>query len=198
MKKLTLVLLVIMLVYGNCGNILKPDPNVEYDVGLPSISSIGSNTFGCKINEVNWQDKISPYTNNTHIIADSKFIYDKQKDSTTIIIKGRCYRYVPKTLENLSLQFKSRGLPKEGQTYILSKNAKIEMNYYAENKFESFNTDKAQNPEINFVTFIRVDTSNKIVSGSFEGQLASSTTRTSKLPIKDGRFDILFQKITPQ
>jgi hypothetical protein len=194
MKKLTLVLLVIMLVYGNCGNILKPDPNIEYDVGLPSITANGDNTFGCKINSVNWRNQASsPDPSKTHIITDSKFIYDKLKDSSTIIIKGNCYRNVPKTNENLSLEFKSKGIPYEGKVYALSKNAKIGMNYFLENSPSNiYNTDKAQNPEINFVIFTRVDTTNKIVSGSFGGQLVSSTL--NKLTVKDGRFDVRFQK----
>ena len=139
----------------------------------------------------------SSYKNETHIVTESTFTYNRKNDSTIIIIKGACFRHVPKAYEKLSLEFRSKGLPKQNVTYILGKNAIIDVNHFREKNLPIMsNTNKLTNPEINLITFTRADTTNKIVAGLFEGQIISSTKNISI--ITDGRFDVLFKKILYQ
>ena len=199
MKKMIFALLIISFILSGCFNIFKFDPNIEYDVGIPSITISGENTFGCKIDKVAWraENEYSSYKNETHIVTESTFTYDRKNDSTIIIIKGACFRHVPKAYEKLSLEFRSKGLPKQNVTYILGENAIIDVNHFRENNLPIMsNTNKSTNPEINLITFTRADTTNKIVAGLFEGQIISSTKNMSI--ITDGRFDVLFKKILYQ
>ena len=201
MKKVIYKLLTFtsIFVFTGCINFLKPDPNIEYDVGIPAATAIGENTFGCRINRVSWRagSDYSTYINKTHIVGDSKFIYDRKNDSTTIIIKGACFRFVPMAFEKMSLQLKNKGIPKQNISYMLGNNASIDVNYFIDNSsFMEFNTNKLTNRESNFITLTRVDTTNKIVAGYFEGQLIN--LNKNKLTITEGRFDILLKKINYQ
>ena len=48
-------LLIISFILSGCFNIFKFDPKIKHDVGIPSITISGKNTFGCKIDKVAWR-----------------------------------------------------------------------------------------------------------------------------------------------
>jgi hypothetical protein len=196
MKKMTLVLLGIMLVYGNCK--FETKEVIPEDISiLPPVTDNGANTFGCLIDKVVWVNKGSS-TSGVNIY-NSTFVYSRQKDSTIIDIKGNMYTYDGKSDDNFSLGFSGKGIPKVGLTYVLEKDAKMRMEYYKRlNNSNVYVISKNPNPELNTITFTKVDTLSKIVSGRFEGKLVNSTSNNNTLNVSDGRFDIKFQKITPQ
>ena len=79
MKKMIFALLIISFILSGCFNIFKFDPNIEYDVGIPSITISGENTFGCKIDKVAWraENEYSSYKN--ELITMKTFFCQKNK-----------------------------------------------------------------------------------------------------------------------
>lgn len=196
MKKLTLVLLGIMLLYGNCKFETKEVVPEDISV-LPPVTDNGANTFGCLIDKVVWVNKGSSSSGVN--IYNSTFGYSKQKDSTIIDIKGNMYTYDGKSDDNFSLGFSGKGIPKVGVSYVLGKNANLRMEYYRRlYNSNVYVISKSPNPEFNTITFTKVDTLSKIVAGRFEGKLVNSTSNNNTLTVSDGRFDIKFLKINPQ
>ena len=198
MKKMTLVLLGIMLLYGNCTIFNHSNEIIPEEISvLPPFSDNGANTFGCLIDKAVWVNK--GYGPSNVNIYSSTFVYSKQKDSTIIDIKGNMYTYDGKSDDNFSLGFSGKGIPKAGVTYVLGKNANLRMEYYRRlSNSNIYVINKSPNPEFNTITFSKVDTVSKIVAGRFEGKLVNSTSSYNTLTVSDGRFDIKFQKINPQ
>lgn len=196
MKKMTIVLLVILLVYGNCKFETVPIAPPEDISILPPFSDNGANTFGCLIDKIVWVNKGSAYSGVN--IYNSTFVYSKEKDSTIIDIKGNMYTSDGKSDDSFSLGFSGKGIPQVGITYVLGKNANLRMEYYRRlYNSNVYVISKSPNPELNTITFSKIDTSSKIVAGRFEGKLVSSTLNNNILTISDGRFDIKFLKINP-
>jgi hypothetical protein len=189
MKKLTLLSLVAMLVYGNCvfeKKVVLPDETAV----MPPFSLNGANKMGCYLDNIIWANGgVNPTGLNN---ITTTFRFSKQKDSTVFNISGNLYTY--KNDDNFSLGFSGKGIPKVGETYTLGKNADIRIEYQRKNDVSKYVIFKDKNPELNTIIFTKVDTLNKILSGRFDAKIFNSITKDSPIKVSDGRFDVQYLK----
>lgn len=190
MKKLTLLSLIGLLVYGNCTFMSEKPVLPDEAAVMPPFSLNGANKIGCYLDNIIWANGgVNPNGLNN---ITTTFRFSRQKDSTVFNIVGNLYTY--KNNDNFSLGFSGKGIPKVGETYTLGKNADIRIEYKRNIDVNKYVIFKDKNPELTTIIFTKVDTLNKILSGRFDAKIFNSTTKDSPIKVSDGRFDVQYLK----
>jgi hypothetical protein len=209
MKKLTLVLLAVVLIYGNCTS-AKETPEPANSFVLPDLTLAGKYTMACFIDNVAWKNAGShttPASWGTYAALpnlEASLIFSKQKDSTQIHINGNMY--TTNRDDDLLLKFSCKGLPKPAEVYYNNSTPKVNLDViYIPNgggKTSPYDYTKEKfiiNPKLDNssnISFVKVDTINKIISGVFYAKIYSSqNTSSQNVPktVFQGRFDVKYQ-----
>ena len=190
MKKITLLGIVILLVYGNCTSTYTTDPLPK--LTLPDFTTEGKYTMGCIIDGNVWvpggviPGKNALLSGGAGIIPFNVSVsrYRKYQNYTqlatfyigSIMSYTDVYRVFDFSVEN-------NDLPQIGKSPI----TKI---YYSDNYGGSYTyIDKLNPPTVDFVKF---DTLSKIASGRFNGVIYRDSTKSKPSKLVDGRFDVKF------
>ena len=170
MKKITLLGIVLLLVYGNCR--FESSPPIEVAPSLPDYSVDGRNTIGSKMNDIVW-------TSTKNLSSTFK---DKSSNVALPIfsIKGETSISSYRTF-NFSVEHKN--LPKIGK-FSMTK-----ISYQDTNLGQYLFIDKLNPPIVDFTKF---DPTTSIASGKFEGVIYMDSTKKSPLKISEGRFDVKY------
>jgi hypothetical protein len=205
MKKLTFILLIVVLIYGNCGSAKEiPDPAKTFK--LPDLTIIGKNYLACEINNIVWintgthVNKKGSWGSSRILNLEKYFYYNKEDDSTRLEIKGNMF--TKKRDDYLNLNFTIKGFPEISQKYYIGKNKSfnIEIYYKASQNgngllpYEPF----ISNSEVSnsaYISFSKIDTTNKIISGEFLAQLFFTPNPYQKFDpiiLSNGRFDLKY------
>ncbi len=210
MKKLTLVLLGIMLLYGNCKDAVEtPGPA---STKLPDLSLAGKYYFTCLINDVHWANagnhvEDGGWTKVAVPNLQSSLFYLKSKDSTKIQIQGNMYTNAKD--DDLSIEFACKGYPNVMEVYSIDlpkfpKRADLKIKFVPNGNgksFSQFSNPNAYayvtNPKLENsanITFVKIDTVEKIMSGVFYAKIfPNQNTNSSSKLITQGRFDVKYQ-----
>ena len=190
MKKITLLGIVALLVFGNCSSkTYTTDPLPK--LTLPDFTTEGKNTIGCIIDGNIWVPGGVVPGKNTLLSGGAGMIplhftfYKYRKYETYVrlptfyVSSLMSYTNVYRTL-NFSVI--NTSLPSIGRFPI------TEIYYSSEFGGGSY-IDKLNPPMVNFIKF---DTIARIISGRFEGVIYQDTSKTKPMKITDGRFDIRY------
>ena len=212
MKKITLILLAIMLLYGNCKDAEEtPSPNPTL---LPELTLLGKYYMACLIDGNHWANAGNHVENGgwSKVAAsnlDAALVFSKKQDSTKIQLQGNMY--TSQKDDDLSIEFSCKGLPNIMEVYSIDvpKRANLTVKFVPNGNGKSFNTYSSSFNEYGYVTdaklsnsanisFVKVDTVQKIISGVFYAKvfpnqrvLASNSGSIPKI-ITQGRFDIKY------
>ena len=183
MKKITLLGIVALLVFGNCSYKATVEPAAPV---LPDISYEGKNIFGCMANGQVWQNAGTtqgPYSSTIQNTIFSLFYIYQKKDNANLTLKGRMT--YANSDQNFEFTILNKELPKTGayQVKICQFNDLLKrIDYISVDSLKPF-----------YVNIIKFDTTNKIVSGTFDGTLFTQFTK-EKMLISKGRFDVKYDK----
>jgi hypothetical protein len=205
MKKTTLILLIILLVYGNCKDAQEtPSPNPS---ALPSLTLAGKSYMACLIDNVQWINSgshVEPagWGNVPIPNLEGAFKYFKKQDSTKVKIQGNMY--TTQRDDDFSIEFLCKGFPNTMEVYSIDipPKANLEFKLVPDGKgksyrkyFGTYNNAYVSNPKLNNsanITFVKIDTIKKIISGVFFAKIFSNLNSTPKT-ITQGRFDLPYQ-----
>jgi hypothetical protein len=213
MKKLTLVLLGIILLYGNCKDAVEtPEPT---PTKLSDLTLAGKYYFACLIDGVHWANlgnHVEPggWTKVSVPNLQSSLFYLRSKDSTKIQIQGNMYTNTKD--DDLSIEFACKGYPTIMEVYSIDlpkfpKRADLTIKFVPNGNGKSFGRFSnpnayVTNPKLENsanITFVKIDTVAKIMSGVFyakvfpnQGFSSSNSTVIPKI-ITQGRFDVKYQ-----
>jgi hypothetical protein len=205
MKKLTFIMLIVVLIYGNCKSAKEtPSPSKKYT--LPDLTLAGKRIFTCFINDTTWLNTGNhvmqgSWGNGLAPNLETSVSYSKSIDSTKITIEGNMFT----TTRNdyLSLNFSCKGIPKIAEIYTF--NTKPVVNFeikYTPNVYPGVNTGYENyplfitDPELSNsanISFVKVDTLKRIISAVFYAKIFTSQNKILQKGTKtitQGRFDI--------
>ncbi len=165
-----LVLLIGSMLMSSSCEISEKEPAYKSDTLLPPITTVGANTFGCKLNGSYWLTL--PYKN-----------FDASYSNGAISIGLRKEGENKYGIIRLS---SSKGVINNIGSYQF--NSKFRAYYSNETAIYSINDTLLSG---NF-TLLRLDTINRIISGTFEYIPENSTIIPSKVYITEGRFDLKY------
>lgn len=169
--------------------------NQDQPTTLPLITTYGSNTFGCLIdNGLYLPRKIISYSSqpsgdpiNASYIWSINYTTNVAKYKLTIYISNQFSR------KYLDINYESPDLLIEGHTYSFGQNSPGHFNaqYYSFNNFGFATTDQS----IGNITIIKFDRVKKILSGTFWFDAFDSYQNSgSKVEVREGRFDIVYDE----
>ena len=215
MKKITLLGIIVLLVYGNCVDAEEtPSPNPSR---LPDLTLAGKYYFACLIDDAQWANagnhvEDGGWSKVAVSNLQSSLFYLKSKDSTKIQIQGNMYTNSKD--DDLSIEFACKGYPNIMEVYSIdlskfTKRADLTIKFVPNGNGKSFSqysslnanayvTDPKLNNSAN-ISFVKVDTVNKIISGVFYAKVfpnqrvINSTSSSIPKLITQGRFDIKYQ-----
>jgi hypothetical protein len=195
MKKMTLLGIIVLLVYGNCRS---DEPVSPSDIKLPALTLKGNGIFGCFIDDKPWLN--AGYRKNTDGNLNAYFYYSKKSDSTSLNITG--YKFSTAENDDLRLQFGFKGFPKIGEVYTIGITPKLlfRVSYSPTLRITSdvvsysapFSTANLMNSAN--ISFVKVDTVSRIISGVFYSKLYPDSNPISTPKIStQGRFDVTYR-----
>jgi hypothetical protein len=212
MKNLTLILLAIVLIYGNCTS-AKETPEPASSFILPELTLTGKSMMACFIDNVAWLNAGShttPGSWGTYVAVanlEGSLVFSKQKDSTKININGNMYSTTRD--DDLFLRFSCKGLPKPSEIYYINSTPKVNLDItYIPNgggKTSPFDNTREKfitNPKLENsgnICFVKVDTIKNIISGVFQAKIFSTQNVSSQNNAKtifQGRFDLKYLPYT--
>jgi hypothetical protein len=202
MKKISVVLLTILLIYGNCRS-AKETPAPKNTYVLPDLALLGKNTMACLIDDVAWVNAgshVEPGGWGNVAVPNliGSLVYSIQNDTTQVQINGNMF--TTSRNDDLNLTFSCIGLPKIAEVYLKGDKSTVSLslkyvpnggnNLRDNSNLEQFLSDPKL-PNSASISFVKVDTTKRIISGVFSGKVFSSNSsqKTSK-NIFQGRFDI--------
>jgi hypothetical protein len=214
MKKITLVLISIMLVYGNCKDAVEtPSPNPSR---LPDLTLTGKYYFACLIDGAQWANagnhvEQGSWTKVSVSNLNASLVFSKKQDSTKVQIQGNMYTNYKD--DDLSIEFSCKGLPNIMEVYSIDvpKKANLDIRFVPDGKGQSFQSYSFPNPSASAFTtnpklnnsanisFVKVDTVAKIISGVFYARVFPNKSILDYNPnsvpklITQGRFDVKYQ-----
>jgi hypothetical protein len=212
MKKLTLLGIIVLLLYGNCKDAVEtPSPNPSR---LPDLSLEGKYYFACLIDDAQWANAGSHvedggWSKVAVSNLNAALVFFKKQDSTKVQIQGNMY--TTQKDDDLSIEFACKGFPNLMEVYSIDapKRANLKVQFVPNGNGKSFSqysdsyayayvTDPKLNNSAN-ISFVKVDTVEKIISGVFyarvfpnQNTINSNSGSIPKL-ITQGRFDIKYQ-----
>jgi hypothetical protein len=216
MKKITLVLLSIMLVYGNCKDadeILGPIPTQ-----LPELTLKGNYYMSCLIENRQWINAGNHVTSGgwSDVAVpnlEASLLFRRKQDSTKIQIYGNMYTSTRD--DDLAIEFSCKGLPNLMEVYSIetSKKANLSIKYIPSrirdtptSKYSSWGSGQIKyisSSELSNsanISFVKVDTVEKIISGVFYAKVFDKNqfpngkiSDNSFTLITQGRFDVKYQ-----
>ena len=159
------------LAVNGCKKSKDPEPDNPY--GLPNATQEGKNIFACRVNGENW-------------IAEKKFSYSIEvvwKD-TFMVIRGI------KTSDMYMIILNNEHITKN-KTYSLDDTLKCYADF-SSTESNCFNSDGSRSAKSyeGELTLTKVDTVNRILSGTFWFNILTDYCDTMK--VTDGRFDIRY------
>lgn len=178
MKKTFFIYLFFTFVLASCYKVLPEPSNLQ----LPDLTTTGANTLGCIANNSLWINGGNSKGAYSSIIKNevyALFYLYKNKDNAILDIYGQM-TYV-NTNQKLQIVTYDKDLLKLG-TFPISK-ASFE-DFLLNKKYDLI--DSLNPPTIKI---IKLDTINKIASGTFEGVIYTKG-KQEKMNIVDGRFDV--------
>jgi hypothetical protein len=145
---------------------------------LPPITTEGKNTFGCLVNGNVWLPEVTPY---------QMFLYPLTSSYQNEIFTVSAKKVINQTV-NQAISFQVLDLNQTGLYYLNSDHPLGAVGVYADIIEDCyFATDTLK---IGKVEILKLDVSNKIISGTFEMKLWKNGCDT--VNITDGRFDVKF------
>lgn len=144
---------------------------------LPQITSEGKNTFGCLVNgEI--------YVPNDYF----HYFYYAFKDNPQLYgtLSLRCNRDGNNTNSGFLIQLRNRVFSK-GKHYIYTNSNTKDYLSHVKNNFDTY--QNYTNDSNNFIDLIRLDTVNRIASGTFQFNLINTNNDFDTIRITEGRFD---------
>ena len=163
MKKISLLGIIVLLIYGNCYKDELEPSNSE----LHAITTVGNNTCGCLVNDVVWQNAGTmrgAYSSTIKNEIFTQFYIYQKKDNAVLTINGRM-TYTNKEQE-FGMSIFDKDLPKIGNFPIKS----LYFNDFLQNK--KYNLIDSLRPPI--LQIMKFDTINRIVSGTFDNQTTAT------------------------
>jgi hypothetical protein len=146
---------------------------------LPPITTEGKNTFGCLVNGNVWLPEVTPYQMFVYPLTSSYNPNIGLDVKATKNIDNQIYEGTSLQIINLD----------DTGVFILDSNLPIGSYgvYYDLSKGCNYTTDSIQ---IGTVEILKLDTSNKIIAGTFEMKLWKNGCDT--INITEGRFDVKY------
>jgi hypothetical protein len=180
MKKYYFILALILLSLTAC----KKDKHIDgtgtpppQQQQLPPITTEGKNTFGCLVNGEVWLPEITPYQMFHYPLTSSY-------ENTLFRVTAKKYFSNEDILQIITLYIDN--VNNEGN-YPLNSSILPVGAYGDYINFCIYTTDSTQ---IGIVEILKLDTSNKIIAGTFEMKLWKEGCDT--INITEGRFDVKF------
>lgn len=154
---------------SSCGlEYTSPTPSWKNDTILPAITTIGANTFGCRVNGIFWLAVPSKKISGSYSRGAISIVMDMSGDNqSSSILLTSSYNSI---LEQGNYQY----------TKNISAFYSNKSNYYSTN-------DDSNN--IGFINILRLDSINRILSGTFEFKPFSAPKSVN---ITSGRFDFKY------
>ncbi len=175
-----------------------PDPPVPPPVVLPDtlppLTTVGANTFGCKVNGKLWLPK-----------ADWKAYFDPAYSpiQSSMNVSNRGYLTVQSSIEGIVHTFSFGLSARKGLYYAsfegISEHDEFSVYYLDHQKKKWYYPDDRGRHLSNKLDIFYSDTLNNIVSGKFQftlyrGNDKKITDREDSIVITDGRFDIRYHQ----
>ena len=178
MKPILLSLLIIALLTTlSCSSCKKETPNTN---NLPPTTETGANTFGCLINGVAWIPQGVRGTGNLSIDYDAGFNQG--------IFNIVAYNFKPAIAEQLIIGVRdSLNFINAPKTLILNRQSLYSISYNKPCDYFNQLADVESNGVLNI---IKLDRTNRIISGNFNATLIKRGCDTIK--ITDGSFDMKY------
>ncbi len=150
---------------------------------LPDNNTTGSNTFGAKIDGVNWVAQgFGPFPAND--------IVEARMSGNDLIINARNFSQSPNETE---FQLTIYGVTATGvynlNTNVSHPNGTSSYGYYVKRNVNPINEYITSSTYTGTVTITKLDMTNRIASGTFQFDLGS-TYNSEVLHITEGRFDV--------
>lgn len=172
-KNITFYLCILGIYFISCNgfNYTPPEPDWKKDTILPPITTIGANTSGCLVNGKFWLVTPTRKTSGSYSRGSMSIRLDRSGDgqSSTIIISS---------LYNIILG------PGE---YKYNRN--LAASYSTLGKLYTTTDDSSNIGKLNV---LKVDSINRIISGTFEFNLNNSAIIPNDISVTSGRFDIKY------
>ncbi len=154
---------------------------------LPPATQTGANTFGANVNGVFWEPK------RFGIIPADNLLEARRNSPTSIIINARNFAAEPDESE---FEIMVADVTGPG-TYLLNTDVTLpsgsSYGYYVKRRTTPYNEWLTSAAYTGSVTITRLDTINKIVSGTFQFNAINIYHDPQPLSVTDGRFDIKMQ-----
>jgi hypothetical protein len=156
---------------SSCGlDYTSPTPSWKNDTILPAITSTGANTFGCKLNGEYWLAVPKKEISGSYSGGAISIRMDKSGDGKegTIILTS------------------NRGVIFSSGNYIF--NTFLKAYYSAKGKIYVSNDTN----NVGYLNIIKLDSINRILSGTFEFEAHNTSINPNKVAITSGRFDFKY------
>jgi hypothetical protein len=150
-------------------NYSPPEPTWKSDTILPPITTIGANTSGCFVNGKFWLVTPTRKTNGSY-----------SRGSVSIVLE----RSGNNELSNITISSVYNMIYVPG---IYKYSRKLGAGYLTVGKLYRTNNDT---DNVGYLNIIRLDSVNRILSGTFEFKGYSSSLNPNSISITSGRFDI--------
>lgn len=212
MKKITLLGIIIVLIFGNCGPTTYEAETLPNEANLPPITTEGKRTAGCHYfyssdiplrkmftnpsdslwiqggvlpGKSGWGSMAGPVDFNTNFIpTGSQYNTSDQMSFKGTMAYVNIYRELSLAVYNKQFVERVRYPVYSMNFYTYKRNL---TNHWT-GSFVFYSAFDSSNPPT--VTFLKIDSKKRIVSGTFEGKLFISRADTTDfIQIKDGRFD---------
>ena len=174
MKRTNILLALWMTVaFVSCDSIFAPTPDSERE--LPPLTTDGENTFGCLINgEKFFPRKEGPFDIPVKVQIDRNFNNYLSMRATDFVNEKDVYICV----ENVKLGFNNVSSLNNNTFYVGYPNCSATVSTFLNQSRE------------NFVDVVRLDTVNKIISGTFQVYFLPAEYCDQEYHLTDGRFDV--------
>ncbi len=170
--KILLLIFSVINLQSSCKEPITPEPQPVLPDSLPPITTEGKNTFGCLVNDTLW-------------LPSKRFDtpFADYKEGMLIVYADKYSFNTPINTVSISTGYNT-----------IKDTGKYKLSLYSNTKIGSFYSIKEKyyftdNTHIGELTILKLDSINRIVSGTFYFTGFDKNTGDS-VSIKDGRFDI--------
>jgi hypothetical protein len=147
-----------------------PEPAYKKDTILPAITTTGANTFGCKLNGSYWLAVPNKSFQTSYSKGAISITFDKSGDN----------KWGSIVIASFDNQISTTGM------YYFSK--KMHGNYFETGKI--YRT--SDTTTFGYLNVLRLDSVNRIISGTFEFSPENLSLTPSKVYLTEGRFDLKY------
>ena len=160
--------------------------------GLPDATRTGANTAGCLLNGKAWVADKDYFWSTRAIYAQYGDNHSIGKDRRLILNLDRELSYDGSELEiNERISITIKPLIKTG-LQLISNFETAEFKFYAINKGQGTKIYELDNRVVPYLNISRLDTLNKVVSGTFDFRLKRAKDSNDTIRLSKGRFDAFY------